>query len=261
MPNIYQFNFYEFLAFFLILLRISGFVVAWPIFGVAMVPSPAKILFAFVLALILFPVVDWKAMPIHTSLESLSIIWLSIKEIFIGLSFGYLARMFFYVMEVAGELISLSMGISSVQLFNPAMGERSSATSQFFIILATLFFLAINGHHILLTGLQQSFQLLPLSESGLNFSAYSHFGSLLQEIVLIGLKMSMPVMISIFFMNIALAIIGRAVPQINVLITSLPVNILVGFIVMFITLPFVVYQMSDLLDNTATHMFQLLKDY
>jgi flagellar biosynthetic protein FliR len=260
-PQIYQFSEIEFLAFFLVFVRMTAFVVSWPVFGVSMVPSPLKILFGFILSLMIFPTLKWQNTNLSLSLDSMNIVVLFVKETFIGLSIGYLGRLFFYAISIAGEIVSASMGISSAQLFNPSLEGQSSATNQFLVGLATLFFLAINGHHLFLSALSQSFQILPLSQDLISVGHFQNFGEVAQEIMVVGLKMSSPVLVAILFMNLVMAVIGRAVPQINVLITSLPVNILVGFIVLIVALPLIIFQMNGLLEVTALRLFKFLRAY
>ncbi|MCB0389748.1 MAG: flagellar biosynthetic protein FliR [Bdellovibrionales bacterium] len=261
MPQIYQFSETEFLAFFLVMVRMTAFVVSWPVFGVPLVPSPLKILFGLILSLLVFPTLNINAEYIGADLQSMTIVLLFVKEVFVGLSLGYLGRLFFYALSIAGEIISVSMGISSAQLFNPSIEGQSSVTNQFLIGVATLFFLAIQGHHLFLMALNQSFQIVPVSNHLISFSEFEHFGVIVQQVMVIGLKMSAPVLVAILFMNLVMAVIGRAVPQINVLITSLPVNILVGFIVMIVALPLILAQMNDLLEVTAVNLFKILKTF
>lgn len=261
MPQIYQFSELEILAFILVLVRMTSFVVSWPVFGVPVVPGPLKVLLGLVLSILLFPTLSWEDPSFMTHLQSLEIVMLFVKEAFLGLCLGYLGRLFFYTISIAGEIISVSIGISSAQLFNPNLEGQSSVTNQFLVGIATLFFLAIQGHHLFLTAIQQSFQLVPITQSVVAFEAFSKFGEVAQTITIIGLKMSAPVLMAVLFMNLVMAVIGRAVPQINVLITSLPVNILVGFLVLTVSLPLILVQMDGLLQTTAVQLFQILKTF
>jgi flagellar biosynthetic protein FliR len=223
------------------------------------VPSPAKILFALTLSLMIFPVISYQGLD--AAVLSEQIIWLTLKEIFVGLSLGFIARMFFFAVGMAGEVIAVSMGLASAQLFNPSLGGRSTPLEQTHLVLATLFFLAIQGHHLFLMGVVDSFRLFPLTAMGVDLSTFSQMGVLLQEVTEIAVRISAPVMISILFMNIAMAVIGRAVPQINVLITSLPVNILVGFAVLTMTVPLFVWELESVLEATSVRLFQMLKAF
>ncbi len=259
MPDIYKFSETEIIAFFLILLRISAFIVSWPVFGSPTVPNTLKILFSLALAFMLMPVINYSA--VNANFDSYSLIGLSIKEVAVGVCLGYLARMFFFAVGMAGEIASTSIGLSSAQLFNPQMGAQVTAVEHFKVILASLFYLGMQGHHLFLSGLVDSFNLVPMGFLTFSFKGFIEMGRLAQEVMEIGVKISAPVMVSILFMNVAMAVIGRAVPQINVLITSMPVNILVGIFVLMISLPLFVWQMDSLLEFTSIRMFQLLKTF
>ncbi len=259
MTALYSFNEAQIMAFILVVIRMSAFTVSWPIFGTQTVPAPVKILFALSLSLVLFPVVNITGLSADMSTSSL--IFMTIKEAFIGVSIGYLARMFLYAISISGQIISVTMGLSGVQLFNPSIGETSTPIDQFQVFLVSLLFLAINGHHIFLSALTKSFQMVPLSADLLSLQVFSNVGVMVQQIMVIGVKLAAPVLVAITITNIMMGIIGRAVPQINVLITSLPVNILVGFIVLIFSLPVFMGQVEGLLAVTADNLFKVLKAY
>lgn len=259
MEQVYRFSEPEIIAFAMVMLRISAFVVTWPIFGVESVPAPVKVLFALLVTLIVFPVVEWRS--IQADFDSPMLIWLAIKEVFIGLVFGFLGRMFFMAIRVAGEMISLSMGLSGAQMFNPAMGGQVTPVDTFFYSLAGLFFLAINGHHLFITGLVDTFRVVPLSQLNLSMMSFSGIGAFVQEIISIGIRLSAPVMIAVLVINLVMGILGKTVPQVNVLVTSLAVNIIVGFAVMIVALPMMMGEMPDLLEISAARLFQIMRAF
>ncbi len=256
MENIYHFTLTEVVCFGMVLLRMTAFIVAWPVFGTNLVSTPIKILFALALTFILYPVVGYKQLNPEALVEIVAV-----REIFIGLSLGFLSRLFFFAVGIAGQLISITIGLSSAQLFNPAVNENSTSIEQFHLILASLFFLSINGHQMLLSALAKSFEFVPLSAQFINIKAFGQLDVLIQEIFLIGVRLSAPILISILFLNLAMAVIGRAVPQMNVLVTSMPVNILVGFVVLFVTVPLLLGQMDDLVSITFARLFQVMKAF
>ena len=249
----------QFIAFILLLFRLSAFFVVWPVFFVTSVPFQVKVLLSLSVGIILFPLVNL------TGVEQIAgnslLIWYVIKEIFIGLVIGYMARFFFYIFNIAGDIISTSMGLSGVQLLNPNFGGRSSAIEQFLMIMATLFFISINGHHLLIMGIADSFRIAPIFNLTISMSGFESSIVLLKEITEMGIKICAPAMVSIFFMNLAMAIIGKAVPQFNVLITSLPINILLGFTVMLVSMPILLWQMDSFLEVTIGHVFKFVKTF
>ncbi|OFZ14028.1 MAG: flagellar biosynthetic protein FliR [Bdellovibrionales bacterium RBG_16_40_8] len=255
----YNFNMTEILAFTLVFLRLLGFVVTMPIVGTVNVSSSTKALLALIMTSIVFSQVGWN--KITADIESMTIITLAVKEIFIGVSFGFLARLFFFAISMAGQIMSVSLGLSAAQLFNPTMGESATALDQFYVLLATLFFLAINGHHFLISGIFDSFQLIPLSKTSVSLLGFQDIGETAHKLMAFALKLSAPILVSILFMNVAIAVVGRTVPQINILITSLPINAMAGFFVLFISMPLLIWQMSDLLNLATAEMFKFLKSY
>lgn len=259
MESIYNFSETQMLIFALVFLRIVGFIVAMPVIGTTSVPVQVKVLFSMLISFILMPMVEKTGFGM--GITEMGAVFLAIKEVFIGLVFGFLARMFFLSLSMAGQIISVSLGVSAAQLFNPAFNENSSAFDQFFIIIATLFFFAINGHHLLLSGLVETYQIIPVTNSGVSFVGLAGIGDLGQMATEMALKFSAPILITILFTNFAMGIMGRAVPQINILITSLPVNTLVGLLVLFLSLPLIIFGMENLLSKTMAYMFGVLKTF
>lgn len=254
--GIFQFSEIQILTFALIFLRITAFVFTWPIFSAETVPMPVKILLSLLLSICLFPV---QSFNLPQELINDHIISLAAKEIIIGLMIGFLTRLFFFAVNVAGELVSISSGLTSAQLFNPAMGSQTQVLEQFQFSLAAMLFLFLNGHHFLIGGLAQSFSIVPISMNEIKFDQFQNVAMLGQEILFMGLKLSAPVVGTILIVNVAMGVLGRAVPQINVFTTSLQVTIIIGLGVLFWTLPLLIPEMDVLIKQLTSHMFSFMK--
>ncbi len=259
MLDIYKFSEIEMLGFILVFLRTLAFFVSWPIFSSENVPVPVKVLSALVVSFVLFPLVGWNKLSI--GIDSNYIILLAMKEVILGLSIGFLCRLFFFALAIAGQIIAVSMGLTSGQLFNPSLNMEGSSVEQFKVMLGSLFFLFINGHHFFISGLLRTFELVPITKLTLDFSAMNQMSIVVTQVTVIGIKMAAPVMVSVLFMNLAMGIIGRAVPQINVLVTSMPVNILVGFATLALALPLFVHEIQDLLSLMTTKVFEIVRTF
>ncbi len=257
-PGLNSFPEGQIIAFALVFLRIIAFVVSWPIFGTSSVPVSVKVLLALIISMVVFPTI-----PAFQNANLIKfgdeIVFMAIRELAIGLVLGFLMRMFFFAVSMAGEIISVSIGIGSAQLFNPAMGSSGSALEQFQVMLATLFFLVMNGHHMFIAGLGQSFSIVPVSDLGIATNGFGGMGQIITEVFVMGIKISAPILVAIFVTNIAMGIVGRAVPQVNVLVTSMPVTILLGFAVLMITTPLFVGEMSGMIDLMADNFFKMMK--
>lgn len=259
MTDIYSFSETQILLFCLVLVRMTSFVVSWPVFGVDSVSPQVKVLFATMLTLIIFPGLTWTAAQIEATNQDL--ILLVLKEAFVGLTIGYLARLFFFAFRIAGEMASQAMGLSAAQMYNPNLGGQSTSLEQFYVGLATLFYLGCNGHHHLISGLFSSFKMVPASMLTLNVSQFPGIAAMVQEVIEMGLKLSAPIVIAILVVNLVLGVVGKTVPQLNVLVTSFPINILVGFFLMLVTLPMLMDNMDSFLELSTTRVFQFVKAF
>jgi flagellar biosynthetic protein FliR len=257
--EVYKFSEPQLLLFFLVLVRMTAFIVSWPVFGVETISPPIKILFGLVLTILVFP-------TLHFSVDqqivvSQSLLLMAAKEAVIGLLMGALARFFFFAFQIAGELISLSIGLSSAQMFNPALGGQASSIEQFYLAFATLFYLSVNGHHFLISGLVDSFRMVPISAELLKTGELKNISVFVGQVVQIGLQFSAPVLVSILTVNLVLGVVGKTVPQMNVLVTSFPVNILVGFAILILTLPLMLDEMGDFLEAATSGVFKMIRTF
>ena len=259
MTDIYRFSEPQLLLFVLVLVRMSAFVTTWPVFGVENVTPQVKVLFALLFAMMIYPTLKFS--PDQVNDVQKSMVMMTAKEAVIGAIMGSLARFFFFAFQIAGELVSISVGLSSAQMFNPALGGQVSAIEQFYLIFASLFYLSVNGHHFLLSGLVDSFRLVPVSAVLMKTGQLKDIALFVQQIAEIGLKFSAPVMVAILVVNLVLGVIGKTVPQMNVLVTSFPINILVGFVILSLTLPLMIDQMGGFLETTMTSVFRLVKTF
>jgi flagellar biosynthetic protein FliR len=244
-------------AFILILARMSSFLATWPVLGSLNVPAPLKILLSVLLSMVMFPILkgtfnlpilNWQMLMMHVG-----------KEVLIGLILAQVAHLFFYTVTVASDLVSTSLGISSAHMFNPTMAATATPIDNLFYALAVLFFLMMNGHHMFLTGLIHSYDVVPISEWSLGLKSLGDFVLTIRQVILLGLQLAAPILVSILLINISLAIIGRAVPQINVLVTSLPVNILAGLVILIASMPFILSQFGDTMKFFTDEFFSFLK--
>jgi flagellar biosynthetic protein FliR len=255
--SIYDLTENQIIVFALVLIRCTGFVMTMPVLSLTNIPGPIKVLLCLILTTVIFPVLPGQAPS--TELINTSLIWLVMREAVLGLILGFVSRCFFFAISICGQLLAMSMGLANAQVFNPAMGGQTTSLETFQTTVATLFFLTINGHLILIRGLHKSFDLIPLSARGLEMASLSTFVEKGGEIIVLGVQLALPIVMAIFFMNVAMGIIGRAVPQINVLITSIPVNVLVGFTIMIMTTPIFFSEVGDLVQRMAEELFLVMR--
>lgn len=257
MPFLSVFPEGQIVGYVLVLLRMTAFVFAMPLFGAGSVPTPIKVLLSLVLTVALAPLVVAKAAS-PLAISEVNILWAG-RELLIGLFLGFLMRMYFFAVSVAGELIGISSGLASAQIFNPTLGSTSNVIEQLQIMLATLLFLALNGHHFFLEGILKSFETLPIGIYGLNLGGFQAVAPMVRDVMIFGLKIAAPVVVSIFLVNLGMGIIGRAVPQINVLVTSLQVTIIVTLMVLVVAVPASTATMTDMMSSMADDFMNALR--
>ncbi|MBY0385555.1 flagellar biosynthetic protein FliR [bacterium] len=247
----------EAFAFLLIFARMSAFLVTWPVLGGMNVPAILKILLSLLLSIVLFPILksDFK----HVFSSYSQVLFYVGKEVFIGLALAQISYMFFYMIQMMADLVSTSLGISSAQLFNPTFQTAATPIDTLYYALAVLFFLIVNGHHMFLTGLVQSYDIAPIYRWSLDGNSFGQISLIAKDVIILGLQLAAPVLVSILLINISLAIVGRAVPQINVLVTSMPINTLAGLVILIVSMPFMMDQMEASLGIFVEKFFMFLK--
>ena len=163
------------------------------------------------------------------------IVWL-----LIGLVIGLAVRLVFGALEIAGELLGVQMGFGAVQLLDPMTAQHSSVMSEYFRIIAMLVFLSLNAHMVVVAAIVSSYETIPPFGARLSSALGEEVLQLSQHMFVVALQLSAPVLVVIILINILLAMLGRAVVQINVFVLSFPITILGGLLVLGLALPYTV---------------------
>lgn len=226
----------EFAAFALILLRVSVLVFLAPIFGSELVPNQIKVALALVFALILTPMV--KVNPELFPTTMWGFIPLILGELFMGLAISLILRLILEGVQLAGQYIGFQMGFAIVNVIDPQTGTQSSVLSQFAYILALVIFLAVNGHYIVIRALMQSFELVPVGQPLLNTIVFNNVSNAMAQMFVIAIKIGAPALVVLFGVKVAMGIVAKTVPQLNVLFVGMPLYIIVGMLVFGFSLEF-----------------------
>ena len=213
--------------FFWVLVRVSILFFLFPIFGAKGIPPLWKAGASMALAILLTPLIPLpRALP-QTVFE---IVTGLITEAMLALFLAFIVRLFLTSVQMAGHFISFQMGLAMANTVDPETGAQNTVLSQFLYLLIVLFFLAINGHHLMIHALVQSFQVVPPS----GFALKPIFAEILikvsSDMFVIAIKMAAPIMIALFLSNLCLGIVARTVPQLNILMVGFPLNIGMGLI-------------------------------
>lgn len=225
----------QFHVFLLILLRVSAVLIVAPIFGHRLYLARAKIGLAFMVSLVLFPLLAERAPAIPTGLLPYAV--LMVREVIMGLVLGFAVLLLFVGVQFAGQLAGFQMGFGIVNVYDPQSSAQVSIIAQFLNILAILVVLSVDGHHMALRALITSFDTVPLGGVVLKPPVALKIVALSADVFAIAIKMSAPILISLFLVSVALGILARTVPQMNVFMVGFPVQMTVGLIVIIAALP------------------------
>lgn len=238
----------------LVSMRLAGVVTASPVFNNKFMPGQSRVIFTFLLALLLLPTV--KVAPEVNGPTGLLIA--SVVELLIGLLIGFLNALIFAVVEMAGAWLDLDMGFSMSSVLNPTSGMSEPLIATFFQTLALVIYLTINGHHWLLRALAESYQAIPAG--GLNFGAQGPmyavelFGTLLS----LAIQMALPFVAVMLMMTTALAGINRAMPQLNIFSLGLGLKAVVGMVMLVVFMPFFLSFLGSLFQSGHAQLLKVL---
>ena len=225
----------QFHVFLLILLRVSAVLAAAPIFGHRSLLARAKIGLAFMVTLIVFPLVIDKGFVPPVGVWPY--VFMMVREVIMGLVLGFAVLLVFVGIQFAGQLAGLQMGFGIVNVIDPQSSNQISILGQFLNILAILTVLTLNGHHMILNGLVSSFEIVPLGGVEFNLAVVHELTRLSANVFVIAVKISAPIMMALFLVSVAMGVLARTVPQMNVFIVGFPIQIAVGIAALMISLP------------------------
>ena len=236
------------------LTRILGLIAVAPPFGNNSVPVRIKIILGVALALIVAP-----TLPVMSDLDPIS--WNGIlvlaQQLIIGLGMGFVMRVIFSAIEMAGEVSGLTMGLGFATFFDPQTQGRSSAIAQFLVLTATLLLLTLNVHLSMLEALVESFHTIPIAttyQSGLNYQKLAIWG---EQIFSVGMHLSLPIVAALLVTNVALGILTRAAPQLNIFGIGFPITIGVGFLMLALIMPYLLIPLQNLFQSGIEMMQSL----
>jgi flagellar biosynthesis protein FliR len=215
-------------------LRVLALLSALPVLGQRNVPMRVRIGlagFVAVAAQASLPV-----MPV-VPLDSLPVAALVLQQVVIGLTMGFVVRMVFAGVELAGELIGLQMGLNYAGFFDPASGSQGTASARFLGAMTALVFIVINGHLFIIGALVQSFHAFPVGPDVLGFLRALEPQAWAGELFRLGLTIALPVVGLLLFVNLILGVVSRVAPQINVFAVGFPITLAVGLVGLMFTLP------------------------
>lgn len=240
------------------MVRLSGMFFLSPIFGRRNIPNYFKVGFCFMLTIITAQSIPVPDMEAYQSLASYAV--LIGKELLIGLMLGYISYMLFSSIYIAGQLIDMRIGFGMVNVFDPITSVQIPITADFYTVFATLFMLVTDSHHLLIKALYESYTILPIGKAWFNGDILKQMIDLFSNVFVIGFKIAAPITVAILITDLALGIISKAMPQMNVFMLGMPVKILLGFVIMLITITAFKGIVYAIMDGTYREIYDFLKN-
>lgn len=242
-------------AFMWPLIRISSMIAAAPIFSSRQTPRRLRVGIALLLSFMLMPLIPPPPVVEVFSSEALLI---AAQQVLIGLAMGFVMQMVFGALVFGGQALAYSMGLGFASMMDPQNGVQVPVLSQYYIILATLIFLILNGHLFMIETLAQSFYTLPIAVDGLTQANLRDVVLWASRMFTGGLLIALPAIAALLLVNLGMGIITRAAPQLNIFAVGFPMTMMIGFILMWITLPNVFAKFGELVNEALTFIRSLV---
>lgn len=214
--------------------RIGAMLLAAPIFSIRQVPMRFRLFLAIMITMLVHPILPpAPAVPV-LSVDGMLIVS---QQILIGIVLGFLLQMAFQALVFGGQVMAYKMGLGFAHMMDPANGVQVPVVAQFWQILAIIAFLMMNGHLLLIAVLVDTFTILPIATDGITRAGLWELLSWASRIFAAGLLMTMPIVISLLLVNIGMGVVSRAAPQLNIFAVGFPMAIIMGFMLMWVSLP------------------------
>ncbi|MBI5587525.1 MAG: flagellar biosynthetic protein FliR [Deltaproteobacteria bacterium] len=242
-------------TFLFVLFRTGSIIFTAPIFGAVNVPMQVKMGLSALIALILTPLTGYVPMP-----ETVLGMTVGLAgEAFIGAAIGLCMKFVFTGIEFAGQVANFQMGIGMASAYDPLNSVQVTVLGKLMSIFTLLMFLSVNGHLMIVMALKKSFEVIP--PYGFHFS-----GALMEniivfsrEIFILAVKFSAPVIAILIFINVALGIMARTVPQLNMFVVGFAITIFAGFVMIALSMPVFETAVTAVFDRMWTGVFNLIR--
>jgi len=246
-----------FKSFVLVLLRVSVILFMLPIFGANRLANIIKFGIAFSVSIAILPVVAPDPAFFPETAWQFSFIVLC--EFIVGLILGMVVNIFFMGIQMAGQMAGLQMGFAIATIFDPNSGIQSSMVSQLGYWVALIVFLTLDGHHLFIISIKNSFDIIQFGRLSLQQDLFNPILQIAAQLFVLAIKIGAPTIAALMFVDVGFALTAKVAPQMNVLIVALPLKIAVGLIFFGISLQLVLIYMKSYLKTFIPMMNNLMK--
>ena len=222
------------LVFALVLTRVSGIVISAPVFGGGGIPLQIRALFSFALAILIMPS-QW-TLYVDEPTSLVGFVLFIAAELLIGLTIGLGVNMFFTAMYLAGDMVGRLGGLTASHLFDPVSGEETPVLGRFMQLLAITVFACIGGLRILMAALLDTFETLPVGSGLVRVSVAESIVTTVSVTFSLGFRIAAPAMVALLVAMVVIGVLGRTLPQLNLMAVGFGINTIIMFTVLLLTI-------------------------
>ncbi|WP_298398011.1 flagellar biosynthetic protein FliR [uncultured Azonexus sp.] len=227
------------------LARILGLVATAPLWSTAGIPRRTRLILGLGITIAIAPVLP--PMP-NVQPASLAGLWILGQQVLIGISMGFAARIVFSAIDMAGTYIGFQMGLGFATFYDPMEGAQTAVLAEFIGLIALLLFMAFDGHLLYISTLAQSFHAIPVGPEALSPNSWRNLAELGGKIFSAGLLLALPVLVALMITNVALGVLTKAAPQLNLFALGFPLTLMGGFMAVGVSLNYLTGPLQDLYD-------------
>jgi len=220
-------------AYILVFCRVGGIWFLNPLLSRKNIPTQFRIALVLGITVLMTPALDSSAVP-QLAANMLSMLFAMIKELLIGVAFGYVFQIFYYLLFTAGDLADLGFGLSMARAFDPGTSLQVSVSGNVLQLLFILYFFAVNGHLLLIKITASSFGIVGMGAVSIGPEVGTYVVSVFLDAFSLAMRLALPFIAASFVLEIAMGILMKLIPQINVFSIHFQIKILFGFILLFL---------------------------
>ncbi|MBI9085907.1 MAG: flagellar type III secretion system protein FliR [Desulfobacterales bacterium] len=242
--------------FLFVFVRVAAILMTLPVFSGNAVPTQFKIGMAMAVSMVLFPLLPPMAAPAAAGPVALALGLF--REVALGAAIGLAVKIFFAGVQLAGQTVGYQMGMAIANVMDPATSVQVPILAQFNNLIAVLIFLIINAHHWFIRALAESFGRIPLAGFNMGPAFFDHLIRLSSEMFVVAVKVGAPVIVALLLTSVALGLVARTVPQMNIFMVAMPLKIIIGLVFMGICLPHMVSFLRQLFHHLYNSVLAIM---
>ncbi|PLX68134.1 MAG: flagellar biosynthetic protein FliR [Denitrovibrio sp.] len=239
----FEFLYYTdtFTSFVMVATRVSAILFAAPFFGSNIIKPQIKFILSILIAILVFPAIEKQA---FTDIPTGIMVVFMFKEILIGVCIGILSHFLFVGAQLGGQIAGIQIGFGMINVMDPQSNISLSIIASFLNIAMLLIFIAVGGHFLVIGSIAESFRFIPLGGGEIHPLAFEYIAKLFSFVFVTAIKIMAPVLITLLLFSTILGVIGKLVPQINLMIVGFPIKIAIGLTMLALSMNYfyIVYE-------------------